>query len=97
MHKDADRVWIAAEHDIAEPHIIIRCNMAGGNASERILWVDGGKKDEILAPTLRRRAHFLVELDILDNFKGEGEIAEQDVYAQEPNQAEVAQHVVERQ
>jgi hypothetical protein len=56
-----------------------------------------GKKGEVLAPTLRSRAHFLVELDILDNFKREGEIAEQDVYAQEPDEAEVAQHVVERQ
>jgi hypothetical protein len=56
-----------------------------------------GKKGEVLAPTLWSRAHFLVELDILDNFKREGEIAEQDVYAQEPDEAEVAQHVVERQ
>jgi hypothetical protein len=32
----------------------------------------------------------LVEFDILDYFKSEGEIAKQDVYAQEPDETEVA-------
>jgi len=37
LHKDPDRVRVAAQHDIAEPHVVIRCNMAGGNASEGVL------------------------------------------------------------
>jgi hypothetical protein len=39
----------------------------------------------------------LVEFDILDNFEGKSEVAKQYVYAQEANEAEVAQHVIERQ
>jgi hypothetical protein len=37
LHENADRVWVATKHDVAEPHIVIRCNMAGSNASEWIL------------------------------------------------------------
>ena len=40
--------------------------------------------------------HFLVKFDILDNFEGKSKIAKQNVYAQEPNETEIAQHVVER-
>jgi hypothetical protein len=39
----------------------------------------------------------LVELYIFDNFESKSKIAEQYVYAQEPNETEIAQHVIERQ
>lgn len=41
--------------------------------------------------------HFLVKFDILDNFEGKSEVAKQNVYAQEPNKTEIAQHVIKRQ
>lgn len=41
--------------------------------------------------------HFLVKFDILDNFEGKGKVTKQNVYAQEPNETEIAQHVIERQ
>jgi hypothetical protein len=41
--------------------------------------------------------HFLVEFDILDNFEGKSKVAKQYVYAQEPDETEIAQHMIERQ
>lgn len=41
--------------------------------------------------------HFLVEFYILDNFEGKSKVAKQNVYAQEPDEAKIAQHVIERQ
>ena len=38
----------------------------------------------------------MVKFDILDNFEGKSKIAKQNVYAQEPNETEIAQHVIER-
>ena len=38
LHKDTDRVRVAAQRDVAESHIIIRRDMTGGNASEGILF-----------------------------------------------------------
>ncbi len=40
--------------------------------------------------------HFLVQFDILDNFEGKSKVAKQNMYAQEPDETEIAQHVVER-
>ncbi len=42
-------------------------------------------------------AHFLVKFDILDNFEGKSKVAKQNMYAQEPDETEIAQHVIERQ
>ena len=42
-------------------------------------------------------SHFLVKFDILDNFEGQSKIAKQYVYAQEPDETEIAKHVIERQ
>jgi hypothetical protein len=39
-------------------------------------------------------AHFLVEFDILDNFESKSEVAKQNVYAQEPNETKIAQHMI---
>jgi hypothetical protein len=47
--------------------------------------------------SMGRSNHFLVKFDILDNFEGKGKVAKQNVYAQEPDEAEIAQHVIERQ
>jgi len=47
--------------------------------------------------SMRGSTHFLVEFDILDNFKGKSKVAKQNVYAQEPDETEIAQHVIERQ
>jgi hypothetical protein len=41
--------------------------------------------------------HFLVKFDILDNFEGKSKVAKQNMYAQEPDETEIAQHVIERQ
>jgi len=41
--------------------------------------------------------HFLVKFDILDNFEAKSKVAKQNVYAQEPDKTEIAQHVIERQ
>ena len=40
LHKDTDRVWVAAQRDVAESYIIIGRDMTGGNASEGILLID---------------------------------------------------------
>ena len=41
--------------------------------------------------------HFLVKFDILDNFESKSKVAKQNVYTQEPDETEIAQHVIERQ
>jgi len=46
---------------------------------------------------MRGPAHFLVELDVLYNFESKGEVAKQHMYAQEPDETEISQHVIERQ
>ncbi len=39
-------------------------------------------------------AHFLVEFNILHNFESKSEVAKQNVYAQEPDETEIAQHMI---
>jgi hypothetical protein len=41
--------------------------------------------------------HFLVQFNILDNFEGKSKVAKQNVYAQEPDETEIPEHVIERQ
>jgi hypothetical protein len=37
----------------------------------------------------------LIELDVLDYFESESKVAQQHMYAQEPDEAEIAQHMIE--
>jgi hypothetical protein len=37
----------------------------------------------------------LVELDVLDYFESEGKVTQQHMYAQEPDETEISQHMVE--
>jgi hypothetical protein len=39
----------------------------------------------------------LVKFDVLHNFEGKSKVAKQNVYAQEPDETEISQHVIERQ
>ena len=39
----------------------------------------------------------MVKFDILDNFEGKSKVAKQNMYAQEPDETEIAQHVIEGQ
>jgi hypothetical protein len=51
-------------------------------------------------PLVGRSTHFLVEFmvefNILDNFEDKSKVAKQYVYAQEPDETEVAKHMMER-
>ena len=72
--------------------------MAGSNAGEGILWMNElSTKSQHAEFSMGGSTHFLVKFDILDNFEGKSKVAEQNVYAQEPNETEIAQHVIERQ
>jgi len=42
-----------------------------------------------------KSSHFLVELDILDDFESESKVTQQHMDAQEPDETEISQHMVE--
>lgn len=73
--------------------------MAGSNASKGILRTNkmSAKSQHHAEISMGESTHFLVKFDILDNFEGKGKVTKQDVYAQEPDETEIAQHVIERQ
>jgi hypothetical protein len=48
-------------------------------------------------PLVGGSSHFLVEFDILNDFEGKSKVPKQHVHAQESDETEIAEHMIEGQ
>jgi hypothetical protein len=93
-HKGTNSVWIPTEHDVAEANIVIRRDVAGGHTRKRRL--QSVVEDHIKSTRLTREAHLLIQLDILHHLESQREVTQENMNAQQPDDAEVAQHAIKR-
>jgi hypothetical protein len=89
-HKSANSVGITSKHDVAEPDIVKRRDMAGGDACEGRLRVEG----QIANVGEGQETYLLIQVDILHDFQSEREVTEKHMYTKKTNYAEVAEHTV---
>ena len=88
--ESADGVGVSSQHDIAEADVVVGGDVARGDAGECAL--AGYKQGD---ERKKGDGDLLCELDVVEHFEGEGEVAEEGVDAEEADKGEVAEHAVE--
>lgn len=102
--EDSNGVLIASHHQVGEPDIVVGGDLALGHTRVHTLRHRttrvrqcGEQRSHLSEINLSEAiTHLLVEFNVLQDFDGLVVVAQQGVKPQEPNQAKVTQHFVER-